>query len=120
MAGEFDYDLVVLDLSLPRLDGVAILCAICVRANPACRIIILTGRTRIEDRVECSISEPIATVANPSRSRSCRRGSGRCCGAAIFHGSLNRDDSPFDHEVRFFSAAAVRGRLWRIPSHRQQ
>ena len=25
MAGEFDYDLVVLDLSLPRLDGVAIL-----------------------------------------------------------------------------------------------
>jgi CheY-like chemotaxis protein len=37
-----------------------------------------------------------------------------------FHGSRNRDDSPFDHEIRVFSAAAVRGRLWRIPSHRQQ
>ena len=35
MAGEFDDDLVVLDLSLPRLDGVAIL-RYYVRANPAC------------------------------------------------------------------------------------
>jgi FliA/WhiG family RNA polymerase sigma factor len=52
MAGEFDYDLVVLDLSLPRLDGVAILR--CLRARkPSMPIIVLTGRTRVEDRVEC-------------------------------------------------------------------
>ena len=52
MAGEFDYDLVVLDLSLPRLDGVAILRYLRTR-KPSMPIIILTGRTRVEDRVEC-------------------------------------------------------------------
>src|SRR5271167_2450954 len=52
MAGEFDYDLVVLDLSLPRLDGVAILRYLRTR-KPSMPIIILTGRTRVEDRVQC-------------------------------------------------------------------
>jgi FliA/WhiG family RNA polymerase sigma factor len=52
MAGEFDYDLVVLDLSLPRLDGVAILRYLRTR-KPSMPIIVLTGRTRVEDRVEC-------------------------------------------------------------------
>src|SRR5271170_1739013 len=52
MAGEFDYDLVVLDLNLPRLDGVAILRYLRTR-KPSMPIIILTGRTRVEDRVEC-------------------------------------------------------------------
>ena len=52
MAGEFDYDLVVLDLSLPRLDGVAILRYLRAR-KPSMPIIVLTGRTRVEDRVEC-------------------------------------------------------------------
>ena len=52
MAGEFDYDLVVLDLSLQRLDGVAILRYLRTR-KPSMPIIVLTGRTRVEDRVEC-------------------------------------------------------------------
>jgi DNA-binding response OmpR family regulator len=52
MAGEFDDDLVVLDLSLPRLDGVAILRYLRTR-KPSMPIIILPGRTRVEDRVEC-------------------------------------------------------------------
>jgi two-component system OmpR family response regulator len=52
MAREFDYDLVVLDLSLPRLDGVAILRYLRTR-KPSMPIIILTGRTWVEDRVEC-------------------------------------------------------------------
>jgi DNA-binding response OmpR family regulator len=52
MAGEFDYDLVVLDLSLPRLDGVAILRYLRTR-KPSMPIIVLTGRARVEDRVEC-------------------------------------------------------------------
>jgi two-component system, OmpR family, copper resistance phosphate regulon response regulator CusR len=52
MAGEFDYDLVVLDLNLPRVDGVSILRH--VRAHkPSVAILILTGRNRVEDRVEC-------------------------------------------------------------------
>jgi len=52
MAGEFDYDLVVLDLNLPRLDGVAILRYLRTR-KPSMPILILTGRTRVEDRVQC-------------------------------------------------------------------
>jgi two-component system, OmpR family, copper resistance phosphate regulon response regulator CusR len=52
MAGEFDYDLVVLDLNLPRLDGVSILRYLRTR-KPSMPILILTGRTRVEDRVQC-------------------------------------------------------------------
>jgi two-component system, OmpR family, response regulator TctD len=52
MAGEFDDDLAVLDLSLPRLDGVAILRYLRTR-KPSMPIIILTRRARVEDRVEC-------------------------------------------------------------------
>ncbi|HXM20191.1 MAG TPA: response regulator [Terriglobales bacterium] len=52
MAGEFDYDLVVLDLTLPSLDGVTILRYLRTR-KPSMPIIVLTGRTRVEDRVQC-------------------------------------------------------------------
>jgi two-component system copper resistance phosphate regulon response regulator CusR len=52
MAGEFDYDLVVLDLNLPRLDGVSILRYLRTR-KPSMPILVLTGRTRVEDRVQC-------------------------------------------------------------------
>jgi two-component system, OmpR family, copper resistance phosphate regulon response regulator CusR len=52
MAGEFEYDLVVLDLNLPRLDGVAILRYLRTR-KPSMPILVLTGRTRVEDRVQC-------------------------------------------------------------------
>ena len=52
MAGEFDYDLVVLDLNLPRLDGVTILRQLRTR-KPSMPILILTARNRVEDRVQC-------------------------------------------------------------------
>src|ERR1700675_843879 len=52
MAGELDFDLVVLDLNLPRLDGVAILRFLRTR-KPSMPILVLTGRTRVEDRVLC-------------------------------------------------------------------
>jgi two-component system copper resistance phosphate regulon response regulator CusR len=52
MAGEFDYDLVVLDLNLPHLDGVAVLRYLRTR-KPSMPILVLTGRTRVEDRVQC-------------------------------------------------------------------
>lgn len=52
LASELDYDLVVLDLNLPRLDGVAILKH--VRAKkPSLPILILTARGRVDDRVHC-------------------------------------------------------------------
>ena len=52
MAGELDFDLVVLDLNLPRLDGVAILRFLRTR-KPSMPILVLTGRNRVEDRVLC-------------------------------------------------------------------
>jgi DNA-binding response OmpR family regulator len=52
MAAELDYDLVMLDLNLPRLDGISILRSVRVR-KPSMPILILTGRNRVEDRVQC-------------------------------------------------------------------
>jgi len=52
LAGEFNYDLIVLDLNLPRIDGVAILRYLRTR-KPSVPILILTARNRVEDRVQC-------------------------------------------------------------------
>ncbi|MGH9499678.1 MAG: response regulator transcription factor [Terriglobales bacterium] len=52
MASEFDFDLVVLDLGLPRLDGVSILRSVRTR-KPSMPILVLTGRSRVEERVQC-------------------------------------------------------------------
>jgi flagellar motor switch protein FliM len=51
MAGEFDYDLVVLDLHLPRLDGVAVLRQLRLK-KPSLPVLVLTARSRVEDRVQ--------------------------------------------------------------------
>lgn len=52
LAIEFDYDLIVLDLNLPRLDGVSILRH--VRSQkPNIPILVLTARGRVDDRVLC-------------------------------------------------------------------
>ena len=52
MATELDYDLLVLDLSLPRLDGVSVLRSVRAR-KPSVPILVLTGRSKVEDRVQC-------------------------------------------------------------------
>lgn len=52
LAMEFEYDLVMLDLTLPRLDGLSILRQVRTR-KPSVPILVLTGRTRVEDRVQC-------------------------------------------------------------------
>lgn len=51
MACEADYDLTVLDLNLPRMDGISVLRVIRPR-KPSLPILVLTGRNRIEDRVQ--------------------------------------------------------------------
>jgi len=52
MALEFDYDLVVLDLNLPGMDGLAVLKS--VRQHKTnLPVMILTARSRVEDRVQC-------------------------------------------------------------------
>ncbi len=51
LALDNDYDLIVLDLNLPKLDGIAVLTA--VRAKkPSLPVLVLTGRSRVEDRVQ--------------------------------------------------------------------
>jgi heavy metal response regulator len=52
MALEIDYDLVVLDLNLPGLDGVTILKSLRHR-KPSVPVMILTARSRVEERVQC-------------------------------------------------------------------
>jgi two-component system, OmpR family, copper resistance phosphate regulon response regulator CusR len=47
MAWELDFDLVVLDLNLPRLDGVTILRFLRTR-KPSMPILVLTGRARLD------------------------------------------------------------------------
>jgi len=52
MAGELNYDLLMLDLNLPRVDGVTILRHLRTR-KPSLTILVLTSRNRIEDRGQC-------------------------------------------------------------------
>jgi two-component system copper resistance phosphate regulon response regulator CusR len=52
LASELDYDLIVLDLNLPRLDGVSILRHVRNR-KPSLPILILTARSRVDERVQC-------------------------------------------------------------------
>lgn len=52
LASELDYDLVVLDLNLPRLDGISILRHVRSK-KPSLPIMILTARARVDERVQC-------------------------------------------------------------------
>ncbi len=52
LAAELNFDLVVLDLGLPRLDGVSVLRFLRTR-KPSMPILVLTGRNRVEDKVQC-------------------------------------------------------------------
>jgi two-component system copper resistance phosphate regulon response regulator CusR len=51
MAEEYDYDLVLLDLILPKMDGLQVLKQIRNRKKNL-PVLVLTGRSRVEDRVK--------------------------------------------------------------------
>jgi two-component system, chemotaxis family, protein-glutamate methylesterase/glutaminase len=51
-ATETDYDVVILDLNLPKLDGVSVLRHLRSK-KPSLPVLVLTQRTRVEDRVQC-------------------------------------------------------------------
>lgn len=51
LAGECDYDLMILDLNLPKLDGISVLQAV-RPGKPSLPVLVLTARSRIEDRVQ--------------------------------------------------------------------
>jgi DNA-binding response OmpR family regulator len=52
MACEFDYDLLVLDLGLPQMNGITLLREVRTRKT-SLPIIVLSARSRTEDRVQC-------------------------------------------------------------------
>ena len=52
MGSEVDYDLVILDLGLPRMDGVNVLRHLRLK-RPSLPVLVLTLRSRVEDRVQC-------------------------------------------------------------------
>jgi DNA-binding response OmpR family regulator len=52
MGTEFDYDLVILDLNLPKLDGVSVLRHL-RQKRPSLPVLVLTQRVKVEDRVQC-------------------------------------------------------------------
>lgn len=50
MLGSCNYDLLTLDLNLPKLDGMAVLKQV-RPSHPSLAVLVLTGRNRVEDRV---------------------------------------------------------------------
>ena len=50
LQGERRYDLLILDLNLPKLDGISLLQRV-KPANPRLRMLVLTARSRVEDKV---------------------------------------------------------------------
>ena len=53
MITERDYELLVLDLNLPRLDGLQVLQKVRGNGNASTRILVLTSRTEVQERVRC-------------------------------------------------------------------
>jgi DNA-binding response OmpR family regulator len=51
MAADSDYDLMILDLNLPKLDGIGVLHAVRPK-KPSLPVLVLTARSRVEDRVQ--------------------------------------------------------------------
>lgn len=52
IGSEVDYDLVILDLGLPRIDGVNVLRYLRLK-RPTLPVLVLTVRSRVEERVQC-------------------------------------------------------------------
>jgi len=77
-ACESDYDLLILDLNLPKIDGLSVLRVIRPQ-KPSIPVLVLTGRSRIEDRVQSLDAGADDCLIKPFRTQNCRRGCARCC-----------------------------------------
>jgi DNA-binding response OmpR family regulator len=80
-AGAYDYDAVVLDLMLPRRDGVEVCRALRTRG---CRapVLMLTALGAVDDRIRGLDAGADDYLRKPSTSASCSRACARSCAAA--------------------------------------
>lgn len=79
MASDLDYDLLILDLNLPKMDGISVLRQV-RPAKPALPVLVLTARPRVEDRVQAldsgaddCINKPFSYVELSARMRALLR-----------------------------------------------
>src|SRR5664280_786665 len=81
MALESEYDLLILDLNLPKLDGIGVLNAVRPK-KPSLPVLVLTARSRVETGCNRSIQAPTIASSNRFLLPNFRRGCARCCAAA--------------------------------------
>ena len=90
----YDYDALVLDLMMPRVDGWAVLRALNGR-EPRPRILVLSARDQVEDGSRRCIWAPTTTWSSRSPTTNCRRGCRRWRDAAL-------------HRIRYCASARWR------------
>ena len=97
MASELAFDLVALDLNMPRLDGVSILRFLRTK-KPSMPILVLTARRRVEDRVQCLdlgaddyLGKPFCFIELSARIRALLRRSHVPAESALVVGDLKLD-----------------------------
>lgn len=83
MATEYEFDLVILDLTLPEADGLDVLKGLRAK-KPNLPVMVLTGRSRVEDRVrgldvgaDDYLTKPFAYTELSARIRALMRRGGR-------------------------------------------
>lgn len=81
LARQQPYDLVILDVNLPEIDGWTVLQRL--RAESATRIMMLTAHGRLADRVKGLDLAPMTTCSSPSNSPNFWRVSAACCAVTI-------------------------------------
>ncbi len=64
MAGELDYDLLMLDINMPHLDGTNILRQLRMK-KPSLPILVVTSNEKVEDRAKCLDSGADDLVGKP-------------------------------------------------------
>jgi len=97
MALESDYDLMILDLNLPKLDGMAVLNAVRPK-KPSLPVLVLTSRSRVEDRVQSLdtgaddyLSKPFSFAELAARVRALLRRGTRSFDVVLRVGDLELD-----------------------------
>lgn len=64
MAGELDYDLLMLDMNMPHMDGMSILRQLRMK-KPSLPILVVTSEEKVEDRAKCLDSGADDLVGKP-------------------------------------------------------